>query len=419
MTTATMMPVDICKYLVNLELIVLEREQQRRAILAAAAFQHNQSHNLHQHQQHKVKLPLHKMDKHHNANNNMILPVFPPSSFLQHEMEKDSELNKVLNRMTRSVSTESSLSRCSSKSYSNKLDHVQPLSNISNPQQQLDSDFDGDSQPPAAKRAKHKDVRWLSNLEQLREYKEQHGDCVVPRGFSGNPRLASWVAEQRKQRKLLMDGKQSSMIPGRIRLLDDLGFVWNAQEAAWDRQLTDLKAFQAKYGHCLVTVGHAEYPKLGSWVKEQRRHHVLMEQGKASNMSAERAAKLDAVGFCWNTHQALWLERFHELDEYKKLHGHSVVPTKCQENQRLGTWVHHQRREYKKYQLGKPSHMTAERIEALESLDFVWYPRDNSNDTSSSTKSCGGERPSSPCGSILSTSSASMSSSSSCGKRKR
>mmetsp|Transcript_5649 Transcript_5649/g.13316 ORF Transcript_5649/g.13316 Transcript_5649/m.13316 type:complete len:384 (+) Transcript_5649:55-1206(+) len=382
----------------NLELIALKREQQRRAILAAAALQRNstQSHHLHQP---KVKLPLHKMDK---LSTNMTFPLFPPSSFLQNELEKDSTFNKVLNRMTRSVSTESSLS---ASSPSSKLD-VQPVSNVSNAEQQ---DDDLDSQPPAAKRAKHKDVRWLSNLEQLKEYKEKHGDCVVPRGFSGNPKLASWVAEQRKQRKLLIDGKQSSMIPDRIRLLDEIGFVWNAQEAAWDRQLVDLKSFQAKYGHCLVTVGHAEYPKLGSWVKEQRRHYVLLQQGKASNMSSERAAKLDTVGFCWNTHQALWLERFHELSEYKKLHGHSVVPTKCQENQRLGTWVHHQRREYKKYQLGKPSHMTAERIEALESLDFVWYPRD------SNTRS---ERPSSPCGSILSTSTSS-SSSSSLGKRKR
>jgi hypothetical protein len=378
-----MTPVDICKYLVDLELIALKREQQRRALLAAAALTRKSAQSHH--------LPLHKMD---NYNGNITVPLFPPSSFLHHELEKDSALNKVFGRMTRSVSSESSLSSASSKF------SAQPVSDL---QQQQDED--SYCQPPSAKRAKHKDVRWLSNLEQLKQYKEKHGDCVVPRGFSGNPKLASWVAEQRKQRKLLIDGKQSSMIPERIRLLDDLGFVWNAQEAAWDRQLADLKAFQTKYGHCLVTVGHTEYPKLGSWVKEQRRHYVLQQQGKPSNMSSERAARLDAVGFCWNTHQALWLERFHELSEYKKLHGHSVVPTKCQENQRLGTWVHHQRREYKKFQLGKPSHMTAERIQALDSLGFVWYPRDGSKR---------GERPASPCGSILSTSSAA-----SLGKRKR
>ncbi|KAL3935001.1 MAG: hypothetical protein SGBAC_009396 [Bacillariaceae sp.] len=402
-----MIPVDICKYLVDLELMALKREQQRRAILTAA-FQHNST-TSHLHH-HKVTLPLHKMGK---RNTNMTLPVFPPSSFLQQELEKDGAFHKVFSRITRCISSESSVS----SSASSKLD-VPPFSNISNPQQEQ-QDYDSDSQPPAAKRAKHKDVRWLSNLEQLKEYKAKHGDCVVPRGFSGNPKLASWVAEQRKQRKLLIDGKQSSMISDRIRLLDDLGFVWNAQEAAWDRQLSDLKAFQAKYGHCLVTVGHVEYPKLGSWVKEQRRHYVLLQQGKTSNMSSVRAEKLDAVGFCWNTHQALWLERYHELDEYKTVHGHSIVPTKCQENQRLGTWVHHQRREYKKYQLGKPSHMTAERIEALESLDFVWYPRDSSSSSSSNNITRTGERPTSPCRSLQSISTSSSSQSLTTGKRKR
>lgn len=44
---------------------------------------------------------------------------------------------------------------------------------------------------------KKKDTKWLNTLEELKEYKEEHGDCIVPRGYSHNPRLASWVAEQR------------------------------------------------------------------------------------------------------------------------------------------------------------------------------------------------------------------------------
>jgi hypothetical protein len=226
-----------------------------------------------------------------------------------------------------------------------------------------------------AKKAKHKDIRWLSNFDHLKKYKDSHGDCIVPRGYSIDPRLASWVAEQRKQRKLLLDGKQSSMIPERTKMLDAIGFVWNAQEAAWERHFCDLKQFRVEEGHCLVPVGHIEHPKLGFWVKEQRRHYFLMKQGKQSNMSEERASKLDSIEFCWNTYEALWLERFHELCKYKEIHGHSVVPTKCAENQRLGTWVHHQRREYRKFKQGKPSHMRKERISSLESIGFVWFPR--------------------------------------------
>lgn len=42
-----------------------------------------------------------------------------------------------------------------------------------------------------------KDVKWLQMLDELKEYKEKHGNCIVPRGYAPNPRLASWVAEQR------------------------------------------------------------------------------------------------------------------------------------------------------------------------------------------------------------------------------
>lgn len=42
-----------------------------------------------------------------------------------------------------------------------------------------------------------KDTKWLQMLEELKEYKAKHGNCIVPRGYAPNPRLASWVAEQR------------------------------------------------------------------------------------------------------------------------------------------------------------------------------------------------------------------------------
>ena len=54
---------------------------------------------------------------------------------------------------------------------------------------------DGASQ--TSRKPRKKDNKWLSTLEELKKYKEVHGDCIVPRGYAVNPRLASWVAEQR------------------------------------------------------------------------------------------------------------------------------------------------------------------------------------------------------------------------------
>jgi hypothetical protein len=238
----------------------------------------------------------------------------------------------------------------------------------------------------ARKPKKKQDTKWLALYRELKEYKAEYGDCIVPRGFPLNTKLASWVAEQRKQYKLLQDGKNSSITEKRVELLDVLGFAWNAQEAAWDKHISDLKAFAAEFGDCLVPLNHPTYPKLGLWVKEQRRHHTLMRQGKPSHMTEERARALDAVGFCWDTHEAVWGERLRELCQYKAQFGDCVVPTNYAANPKLGTWVHHQRRQYKKFKEGKTCHITAERVRALESIGFVWYPRERSrySDTPSS-----------------------------------
>lgn len=229
--------------------------------------------------------------------------------------------------------------------------------------------------------------KWLATLEELKSYKEEHGDCIVPRGYANGPKLASWVAEQRKQYKLLKDGKQSSITSERIDLLNELGFAWNAQEAAWARHMEDLKSFRDKFGHTHVPLSHPEFPKLGLWIKEQRRHYTLLRQGKQSHMTEERAAELDRIGFCWDTHEATWLERFRDLTDFKEKHGHCSVPANYAPKQKLSTWVHHQRRQYRKFKELQPCHITEDRVKALESVGFVWSPRDRSSGSSSSSDS--------------------------------
>jgi hypothetical protein len=231
---------------------------------------------------------------------------------------------------------------------------------------------------------KKKGEKWLAMLDVLRRYKEEHGSCIVPRGYTLNPQLASWVAEQRKQFKLLKDGKSSSITPERILMLDNLGFAWNAQEAAWEKHVADLKSFIGEHRHCNVPLKCSKYPKLGLWVKEQRRHYTLMKQGKPSHMTPARVKELSCLGFRWDTHEAAFLTRLRQLKEYKDRYGTCLVPTSYP---KLGTWCHHQRRQYKKWKEGKESHITQERIDKLEELGFVWNPRENKNEVTTTASS--------------------------------
>ena len=49
-----------------------------------------------------------------------------------------------------------------------------------------------------------------------------------------------------------------------------------------------------------------------------------------------------------------------------------MVPRKYSVNPKLGLWVLKQRSNFRLYQEGKPSPMTAERILVLESISFEW-----------------------------------------------
>jgi hypothetical protein len=221
-----------------------------------------------------------------------------------------------------------------------------------------------------------RNAKWIESYNDLKKYKHEYGNCIVPRGYVFNPRLAVWVAEQRKQYKLRLDGKNSSITEARIALLEQVDFAWNAQEAAWERHMADLRAFKEENGDCFVPVNHPNYPKLGLWVKEQRRHFNFLKRGKPSHMTDSRYVELSGLGFCWDTQEAVWGERLRELKQFKIKNGHSMVPTHYSTNPRLGTWVHHQRRQYREYKRDKPCHITHERIAALDRIGFIWHPRD-------------------------------------------
>jgi hypothetical protein len=52
------------------------------------------------------------------------------------------------------------------------------------------------------RKSKKKDTKWLVTLGELKKYRQANGDCIVPRGYALNTRLASWVAEQRLVSKI-------------------------------------------------------------------------------------------------------------------------------------------------------------------------------------------------------------------------
>ena len=63
-------------------------------------------------------------------------------------------------------------------------------------------------------------------------YKATYGNCMVPQRYQANPQLGTWVHTQRRQYKLMQEGKKCSMTKEKAAALDSVGFFWAAKNVS-------------------------------------------------------------------------------------------------------------------------------------------------------------------------------------------
>ena len=144
---------------------------------------------------------------------------------------------------------------------------------------------------------------WFGRLQELKAYRKNHGDTLVPQSYPANPSLGKWVHTQRSdyaqyQKKMafeenwrgvkelddevkdervrLTSGKRGMTKEG-IQLLEVEDFVRDAQEAMWFERLQELKAYRKKYGNTLVPNVYPDNPSLGVWVQNQQSAYAHYE----------------------------------------------------------------------------------------------------------------------------------------------
>jgi hypothetical protein len=209
---------------------------------------------------------------------------------------------------------------------------------------------------------------WERRLRELLEFRRVHGHVNVPRGWPENPRLATWVANQRR----LIDA--AAVDASRLKLLQESGISWDGvearrevQRAAWDRMFAALRAFKQQTGHLNVPRSRSA---LAAWIATQR----FLRKRKA--LAGDRESKLQALGFEWtrvaspseprDTRADLWQRSLDALRDYKEKHGDCAVPARWPEDRKLAQWVVNQR------SLKKQGRLPRERIEALDRVGFLW-----------------------------------------------
>ena len=224
--------------------------------------------------------------------------------------------------------------------------------------------------PPSKKRKRQAVKSFEQRMHDLREYKEKHGHVNVKKSedeslyyFCYNMRHA--LKNPEKSRMVLTDG--------RIASLDAVGFDWIVQKHAtkksFEQRIEDLRAYKEKHGH--VNVKKSEDKSLYDFYNHMRRARKNPEKLSSMNLTDDRIASLDALGFEWNLNSDTksFAQRIADLKAYKEKHGH--IKVKMSDDKSLYTFcrdIRKARNNPGKYDRA----LTDNRIASLDALGFDW-----------------------------------------------
>lgn len=179
------------------------------------------------------------------------------------------------------------------RSLDHKLEAVVKTSNC------VEEDFDDDDDDEESL-SDTKDP-WTIMFLKLRTYRIIQGDCrVPPRG--SNAKLSTWVKNQKTHYNNTKTGKKPKMNPGRIIMLDGIGFNWGGKyppPPSWGQMFEDLQKYQKKCGHCNIRYNKTNPNALAKWIAQQRIEHKRFRKSKDTLLDPEQIGKLDGIGMKW------------------------------------------------------------------------------------------------------------------------
>ena len=145
---------------------------------------------------------------------------------------------------------------------------------------------------------------WETMFRHVKDFKDKHGHCNVPRYFLEHPKLGAWVQTQRTQYRLAKEGKHNNMYPERIEKLNAIDFDWSPRgrhEIAWDERINQLRQYKEQHGDCSIPREYPPNQQLAHWVANQRRQFMLYNEGNSTSLSEKRVQALNELGFVWRT----------------------------------------------------------------------------------------------------------------------
>lgn len=173
------------------------------------------------------------------------------------------------------------------------------------------------------------EAQWADMLTQLKEYRQIHGNCLVPSKWSEDTRLTSWVHTPR------LSKRKNKLSETRISQLDEIDFCWSVnqveiRESSWDEIYNELVEFHDACGNCNIPEGWKT--PLRAWIVKQRK---LWRQDK---LSEDELKRLKVLGFDSHSNDLGWNQLFvryaqllrsneTDISNDRTKYGYCYVPT--------------------------------------------------------------------------------------------
>lgn len=142
------------------------------------------------------------------------------------------------------------------------------------------------------------EAQWINTYEELQNFEMHNGHVNISPNDNGQ--LHAWLQSQ------LGEHLKGSLDNVKYNALERVGVTFpevqqmHSATSKWDEQFEELEAYANENGDCLVPQHYDPNPKLGYFVKNQRRQYKLLQEEKKSSLTEERKEKLESIGFAWS-----------------------------------------------------------------------------------------------------------------------
>ena len=217
-------------------------------------------------------------------------------------------------------------------------------------------------------------VSFEDGLKAAIDYKNENGNLLVPINYEVNGfKLGEWIHNQRVSKK------NGSLDKIRIKKLDEIEMIWDANKYVWDYNFNVLKKYFEENNTNHLPDGYCEHGiNLDSWYKNQQQKY------KDGTLDEKSVKLLESIGFHFSNEEN-WNIRYNLAKQYFLKHGNLDINRFYEvDNILLGHWINTQRSMYKNGKLSES------RIKLLNDIKMIWdyrrYQLLNNEITSNSLK---------------------------------